>query len=201
MTRSLLCVVLIADVACWHANGAPPTTDSTVATRSRARETCTEGGERLVLRTCRDGNDLVWAITNHSDSTLWAFVAPQGTKQPTFSYANVHARAAAGQLMLSKVARGLIDGELVQIGALQLAPGETAHGVVPLGVEMDPTAAHINGAIPHGARIVSVTLEIGFAEQQRSDRTIPTRPEPLVIVTNFQRARQEIVRAPAVPWR
>lgn len=195
MQKSLLCAVLVAS-ACWR--GSAPEPSKPIV---RAKPACTEGGERLLLRTCRRGDDLVWTITNNSDATLWAFVAPRGTKQPTLSYANVLARIHGGHVVLSKLARESLGGERALIGALELVPGAHADGVVPVGTRIDPAAEHITGAEIRGsATIASVALEIGFAEKQATDRTIATKPEPLVLVVSFDAARQEVVRAPPMAW-
>jgi len=155
-----------------------------------------------LLRTCREGDALAWTITNRSDVPVWAFVAPQGTKRPTLSRDNVLVRADQGQVVLSKLQLGPIGGERVPIGAVLLAPGDSDRGSVPVGTRVNQSAANITGAEINGTSwVLTVALEIGFAEQRPNDRAFPTKPEPLVVLLNFESSRQEIVRAPAVRWR
>ncbi len=206
--KSLLCAVLLAELGCWSTRAPATTTpgpaavDEPASAGGRGPETCTEAGERVVLRTCRDGDALAWTITNRTEVSVWAFVAPQGTKRPTLSRDNVAVRADRGQVVLSKLRRPPIDGELVPIGAVLLAPGHSDHGSVPIGTRVNQGAANITGAQISGTSwVLSVTLEIGFAEVRPIDRPVPTKPEPLVVVFNVEPSRQEIVRAPAVRWR
>ena len=155
-----------------------------------------------MLRTCREGDALAWTITNRSDVPVWAFVAPQGTKRPMLSRDNVNVRADQGQVVLSKLQRDPIGGERVPIGAVLLAPGDSDRGSVPVGTRVNPSAANITGARINGTSwVLTVALEIGFAEQRPIVRPVPTKPEPLVVLVDFERSRQEIVRAPAVRWR
>lgn len=88
------------------------------------------------------------------------------------------------------------------IGAVLLAPGESDHGSVPVGTRVNERAANVTGAQVRGTSwVLSVALEVGFAEARPADRALPTKPEPLFVVSNVDPSRQEIVRTPAVPWR
>lgn len=203
MMKSLLCAILVAELGCWSTSEPAPTKpESSAAVTARGPETCTEAGERVLLRTCRERDSLAWTITNRMDVPIWAFVAPQGTKSPTLSRDNVAVRADRGQVVLSKLRRPPIGGEQVPIGAVLLAPGESDRGSVPVGTRVNQGAANITGAQVSGTTwVLSVALEVGFAEVRPIDRAIPTKPPPLVVVINVEPSRQEIVRTPAVPWR
>jgi len=204
--KSLLCAVLIVELGCWSTSEPAPTkteqTSADASTSARGAETCTDAGDRLLLRTCREGDNLAWTVTNRLEVPVWAFVAPQGTKQPTFSRDNVAARSDRGQVVLFKLQLPDIAGERVPIGAVLLAPGASDRGSVPVGTRINAGAVNITGAQVTGTTWVhSVALEIGFAERRPTDRPSPTRPDPLVVLTNFKPSLQETVRSPAVPWR
>jgi hypothetical protein len=206
--RNLLCVALVAELGCWAPTArerpvaGSATTSDAPPIAAPARPICTEGGERLVLRTCREGDHLAWMVTNQTDVPLWVFVAPRGTKIGTYRRDNVIARIKDGELLLSKMELPPIDGERTFVAAVLLAPGETDRGTVLIGARLDPTAMNINAVAISGSRTVrSVALEVAYAVRSPRDSPQQITPHPFVVVGNFERSRQESVRAPPVPWR
>lgn len=208
--KSLLVVALLADAGCWTA---PPPRAESPATRAPAphgtappderspESACTEAGDRLVLQLCNDREVLTWTVTNRTSSDLWAFVAPASTKRGTFDRANVNVTSEDGHVVLSKREPPAVGGERHWVAAVRLAPAESDTGAIPLGARIDRAAPNVTGAkVVGNATIITVTLEVAFAEARANDRTTPTQPAPFIIVLKA-RAPQESVRGIPVPWR
>lgn len=199
MPRSLLCVVLIAELGCWSASE-PSLEPRTARIAPRAPETCTQSGDRLELVACRQGTNLAWTITNRTAVPLWAFVAPPAKGPYAFSRDNAVAIADRGHVVLMKLEPPLIEGERFPTGAVLLAPGETDQGSIPVGERINPQAKNFGGVRVTGtAWVMSVRLEVGFAELHPMDNPQPV--SSFMVLTGFRRVRQELVRTPAVPWR
>lgn len=206
MTKNLLFAALIAELAgCWSSvehTPTPPPPEPTRSTSSGAASfgpTCAQSGDRLVLEVCRHDRDLAWTITNRTDTTLWAFVAPQSVNNQR-SRENAVARSTNGHVLLTKIDFGVVGDHPTHPGAVALAPGESDQGIVPIGDRLDPRGKNFVGVAVQGGTLVShVALEIGYAVQHRADRTHVAAP--FVLVIGFDRSRQEIVRSPEVAWR
>ena len=201
--KSLLCAVLVVELGCWSSTSTQDSTAPTTQAPPRSAPTCTEHGDRLKIVACRDGNNVAWTITNVSNTPLWAFVAPPTGSTGEFDRANAAARIESGRVVLTKIVFPPIEGERVFTAAVPLAPGESDHGVIPLGQQLNTRAKNLTRVQVIGATsVTSVELEIGFAEQRPKDDPHPVKNrEPLVLLLGFDRKRQEIARAPAVPWR
>ncbi len=199
MPRNLLCVVLIAELGCWSASEPAPEPRITKIA-PRAPETCTQSGDRLEVVACRQGNNLAWTVTNRTAVPLWAFVAPPAGGPGAFSRDNAVVIADRGHVVLMKLEPPLIEGERFPTGAVLLAPGASDQGSVPIGERINPQAKNLSGLRVTGtAWVVSVQLEVGFAEQHPTDN--PQEVASFMVLTGFRRARQELVRTPVVPWR
>ena len=199
MLRNLFCVVVIAELGCGSASEPAPE-PPTAKTAPRAPETCTQSGDRLEVVACRQGTNLAWTVTNRTAVPLWAFVAPPAGDQGAFSRENAVVIADRGHVVLMKLERPLIEGERFPTGAVLLAPGESDQGSVPLGERINPQASNLGGVRVTGtAWVMSVQLEVGFAEQHPMDNPHPVAS--FMVLTGFRLVRQELVRTPAVPWR
>lgn len=224
MQRNLRAAALLASlqaIACWSSSkpttadpdesgqGNVTSTGTTAgaqtggAAASRASAACVEGGERLVVQICQRDDDLDWTATNRADVPLWVFVAPPAGPIGGLDRANAIAMMSDGKLLLRKFQVQPIGGELVFVGAVLLAPGETDSGRVPLGARLNTSAKNFAGAYAKGATIIqSVVLEVGFADQRRGDQAEPaSRGSPFMILTRFDRSRQQFARTPALSWR
>lgn len=210
MLRNLLIVALLVElVGCWTSSQTPAdlpprvTKGSASPPAPRVRpEACAEAGDRLVLVVCRRGDDLAWTITNITNVPLWAFVGPPAGPIRGLSRDNAVVRAVDGNVLLTKIQFPPVGGEPVFTGVVALAPGESDSGVVPLGVRLNPKAANFTGrAVTGTSSVLTVALEIGFAERRAGDQSRPApRPYPFLLLTGFDRARQIIVRSPELPW-
>jgi hypothetical protein len=176
---------------------------SGAAQPTRVSEICAEAGDRLVVQVCRRDDDLEWTVTNRTDVALWVFVAPPAGPVHGLDRANAIAMMTDGKLLLRKFQVQPIGGELVPVGAVSLAPGASDNGRVPLGGYLNTNAPNFSGAIAKGSSaILSVELDVGFAEQRRGDQTdIVAKKNGLVILPSFDRSRQQFVRSPALSWR
>jgi hypothetical protein len=203
MTRLLFALALSA---CWTT----PTTEPVHPAPSgggggaiREARPCSEGGDRLALVICRDGDAVTWTVTNKTEVPLWVFVAPPGHASPYLRRENAAARASHGAVLLSKKKFLRVGDHPMHTGAVELAPGESDQGAVVVGDVFDPGAPNFTGVAFEGdALIESVTLEVGFVEVSPAFRPQPApKPDPFVILMRFDPSQQEIVTVPPVPWR
>lgn len=192
---NLYVAALLASAAasCWSSNPG----------HSVAANPCVEAGDRLRVRICRRHDAVEWTVTNRTHVELWAFVAPPAG--PYFAPDRAYAVASMsdGKLLLRKFHLEPIGGEMVFTGAVLLSPGASDSGRVPLGTRLNEHAANFVGASAKGTNVIAtVALEIGFAEQRRSD-THNSMPEQngLIVLPDFDRSHQEFVRSPELPWR
>ena len=205
MPRNLLVALLVAELAACSSTVTPARDEASSApTPSHAGSSsgaCRESGDRLVLVVCRRGHDLMWTVTNATETRLWVFVAPPSITTRSYARANAFVRAANGTVTLSKIQ--IVDGvpEPIVSGAIALVPGASDSGVIPLGNELSPTAPNFWGRPrPARQRIRAVVLEVAFAEQRGTDRARPTSGGDLAIVLGIEPARRELVRSPGLPW-
>lgn len=155
-----------------------------------------------MLEVCREGHDLTWTITNRTELPLWAFVAPPSRGIPVLSRDNAILRSDNGNLLLTKHQGPPVGDHPVFTGAIALRPGESDRGVVRIGRLLDRSVQHLVGVEVAPSYVLSVALEIGFAEQRPGDRTRSApKPLPFVLLIEFDRARQEHVRSPALAWQ
>lgn len=211
MPRNLLVAALLVElVGCWTSSQTPdePLPSKTNGSASTASpqvrpENCAEHGDRLLIVVCRRGDDLAWTIKNITDVPLWAFVAPPAGPVRGLSRENAVLRMIDGNVLLTKLQFAPVGGEPVFTGVVALAPGVSDTGVVPLGVRVNTKAKNFTGrAVTGTSWVLSVALEIGFAEQRPGDQSRPApREYPFLLLTGFDRKRQTIVRSPELRWR
>lgn len=195
--RSSLLAITLAVSGCSSTQAAERVPVAPRVSLAKAGDgTCVESGERLVLLVCRRGHDLAWTVTNKTDVTLWAFIAPPSLHSgPRRDNAFMH--ATGGAVLLRKFQLFANLPEPIFTGAIALVPGASDHGLVPIGARLDPEAQNFYGE-PRGQRVTSVTLEVGFAEQRTTDKTHALKE--VVIVLNLDSTQQEIVRSPELSW-
>jgi len=203
--------LLVSLAACWSTSR-PSTTNpppnsgidaSTSAGTSKPTVGCVEAGAQLLVQICRRDDDLEWTVMNRTNAPLWAFVAPPAGPIGSLDRANAVATMSDGNLLLRKLQLQPIGGEAVFTGAVLLAPGESDNGLVPIGARLNPNAPNFVGAFSKGTTIIAgVALEVGYAEQRRSDQNdaVP-KANGLVILTSFERSRQQFARSPDLSWR
>jgi hypothetical protein len=213
MRKSLLIEVLVAEAlaACWsppppvRSESPAPTTPPQLA--STDSSPCRESGERLALVVCRSDDDLAWTVTNHTDVTLWVFVAPPSIYKGKRARENAFVEARDGNIVLQKLQLPGPMDEPIMSGAIALAPGMSDSGVVPLGPEFVPDARNFwlrSRTRQHPSRqwIKTVTLEVGYAERRSADRPIPPDAhQEYYLFMALEKSRQTFVRSPALPWR
>jgi hypothetical protein len=207
MPKNLLCVALIVEAACWSTppTAEPPTMAPIDHVGSRSPETCADAGERLLVHVCRRDDNLAWTITNKTDVALWAFVAPPAFPIGGFDRANAIAVMTEGHVVLTKMHPPPYGGETHPAGAVRLAPGESDTGVVPIGQRLNVGAQNFTGiAVSGTSYVLDVALEVAFVEARPNDHTFQPSGrdglDGLLVLTNFDRKRQETVRSPAVRW-
>jgi hypothetical protein len=196
--KILFCITLAA--CATAATEALPT--PTPIEHPEGREPCPAAGLRLRVYVCRRDHDLVWTVKNETGVPLFAFVAPPSGPLQAFDRGNAIARMTDGHLMLTKMPPTPVHGEYHAAGVVELAPGETDSGVVPIGSQLNARAQNFNGVSLSGTSdVFDVELEVAFIEAVAGQIAPMNRSDRVLFVEGFDRKRLEKVRSPVVRWQ
>jgi hypothetical protein len=170
--------------------------------RPEGREPCAAAGTRLRVYVCRRDHDLVWTVKNETHVRLFAVVAPAAGPLAAFDRGNAIARMTEGHLVLMKMPPPPYGHEYHPAGVVELAPGDTDTGVVPIGPQLNARAQNFNGVAVNGTSdVFDVELEVAFIEAGAVQISPVNRSDRVLYLSGFDRKSVEMVRSPVVRWR